>query len=86
MNNSVAGEVLGEKPKYRYYVLLLVFLHYTLNYMDRQLIAILAIPIQQDLDLTDFQLGLLGGFAFALFYSTFAIPIALFAAIVLDGF
>ena len=47
--------------------------------MDRQLIAILAIPIQDELGLTDTQLGLLGGFAFALFYSTFAIPIALLA-------
>lgn len=79
MNNKLLDTPFAEKPNYKFYVLALIFLHYTLNYMDRQLIAILAVPIQNELGLTDFQLGLLGGFAFALFYSTFAIPIALLA-------
>ncbi len=49
---------------------------YTLNFVDRQIIGILAVPIKADLGLTDGQLGLMGGLAFALFYSGLGIPIA----------
>lgn len=49
---------------------------YVLNYIDRQLPSILAKPIQDDLGLTDGQLGLLGGLYFALFYGVLAIPVA----------
>lgn len=52
---------------------------YTLNFVDRQIAGILAEPIKQDLHLSDSQLGWLGGTAFALFYTTLAIPIARFA-------
>lgn len=48
---------------------------YVLNFLDRQLLAILAKPIQDSLHLTDGQLGLLGGLYFALFYSIIAIPV-----------
>lgn len=58
--------------------LLMTFLiiAYTLNFIDRQIAGILAEPIKNDLHLTDKQLGLLGGTAFALFYTVLAIPIA----------
>lgn len=49
---------------------------YTLNFIDRQIIGILAVPIKAELHLTDGQLGLMGGLAFALFYSGLGIPIA----------
>lgn len=49
---------------------------YTLNFIDRQIIGILAVPIKADLGLSDQQLGLMGGLAFALFYSGLGIPIA----------
>jgi predicted MFS family arabinose efflux permease len=49
---------------------------YTLNFLDRQIVGILAEPIKHDLRLTDSQLGWLGGTAFALFYTVLAIPIA----------
>ena len=49
---------------------------YTLNFLDRQTVGILAEPIKHDLRLTDSQLGWLGGTAFALFYTVLAIPIA----------
>ncbi|MGE4431035.1 MAG: spinster family MFS transporter [Sphingobium sp.] len=49
---------------------------YTLNFIDRQIIGILAVPIKADLGLSDRQLGLMGGLAFALFYSGLGIPIA----------
>jgi len=46
------------------------------NYLDRQSLAILQIPIKHDLALSDTQLGALTGLAFALLYSTLALPIA----------
>ncbi|KPF79731.1 MFS transporter [alpha proteobacterium AAP81b] len=49
---------------------------YILNFLDRQIVTILAEPIRKDLGLADWQLGLLGGFAFAAFYAVLGIPIA----------
>ena len=64
---------------YRAYVLCMLVLVYTFNFIDRQIVGILAIPIKEDLGLTDTQLGLMGGLAFALLYTTLAIPIAMAA-------
>ena len=61
---------------YRVYVLLVLVLVYTFNFIDRVIVGILAPPIKADLGLTDTQLGLLGGTAFALFYTGLGIPIA----------
>ena len=49
---------------------------YFFSYMDRQILAILQELIRKDLSLTDTQLGLVGGLAFALFYATLGIPVA----------
>jgi len=57
-------------------VLIMLVLVYTFNFIDRQIIGILAVPIKADLHLTDTQLGLMGGLAFALFYTSLGIPIA----------
>ena len=57
-------------------VLLILLLAYIFNFIDRQIIGVLAVPIKAELELTDRQLGLMGGIAFALFYSGLAIPIA----------
>lgn len=65
-----------EAPSYRYVVLVLLMLAYCMNYMDRQVVGILAVPIKQELQISDSQLGLMGGFAFALFYSLLGVPIA----------
>jgi len=48
---------------------------YILNFLSRQLPAILAKPIQDDLHVSDGQLGLIGGFYFALFYCCISIPV-----------
>ena len=61
---------------YRSFVLVLLTVVYGFNFIDRQIVGILAPFIQEDLDLTNTQLGLLIGFAFALFYTVIAIPIA----------
>ena len=64
---------------YRFYVLFILFLVYTFNFVDRQIIGILAGPIKAELRLTDTQLGLMGGIAFALLFAGLGIPIALLA-------
>ncbi len=61
---------------YRIYVLLVLLLVYTFNFIDRAIIGILAPPIQAELAINDFWLGLLGGLAFALLYTGLGIPIA----------
>lgn len=61
--------------------LLLVLLSatYAVNYIDRQILAILLEPIKRDFGLSDAMLGLLAGPAFALFYATMGVPIAILA-------
>lgn len=66
-------------PAARNYALGVLVVVYTFNFIDRQILSILIEPIKRDLGLSDGQLGLLAGFAFALFYATLGIPIARFA-------
>ncbi|MBO9544006.1 MFS transporter [Caulobacter sp.] len=66
----------GQGSGYRYVVLAMLILAYTFNFLDRQILGILAKPIKEEFDLTDAQFGLMGGLAFALLYTTLAIPIA----------
>lgn len=66
-------------PRYRAYVLGLLMVVYAFNFIDRQLLVILQEPIKADLGLSDTQLGLLSGFAFAIFYVSCGIPIARWA-------
>jgi len=63
-------------PRYRYYVLAVLILIYMLNFLDRQIIGILAAPLKEEFGMSDSQFGLLGGIAFASVYSTLAIPLA----------
>jgi len=63
----------------RNYALLVLVLVYTFNFIDRQIIGILAVPIKVDLGLSDTQLGMMGGLAFALFYTGLGIPVAMLA-------
>jgi MFS family permease len=63
----------------RHYVLVILTLVYTLNFLDRGLIILLLEPIKEDLQLSDTQLGFLTGIAFGLFYATLGIPFARFA-------
>ena len=66
-------------PAYRNYALAVLFLGYVVNFVDRSILGIMLEPIKLDLDLSDSQLGLLGGLAFALFYTTLGVPIAALA-------
>lgn len=69
----------ASNPLYSRYVLLVLTATYTCSYLDRYVLSVLVEPIKADLGITDTQLGLLGGFAFALLYTLAGIPIARWA-------
>ncbi len=60
---------------YSRYVLFVLVLVYVLNFLDRQIITILAEDIKADLGMTDAEIGFLYGTAFAVFYAVFGIPL-----------
>lgn len=64
---------------YRTYVLVILILVYVFNFIDRQILGILASSIKAELGLNDQELGLMGGLAFALFYTGLGVPIAMLA-------
>lgn len=69
-----ADTILGDKE--RRFAMLLLLLVYTFNFLDRQVINILAEPIKLELGLADWQIGVMTGLSFALLYSVLGIPIA----------
>lgn len=73
-SSSAAADALALKR--RRLTLALLTITYFFSYMDRQILAILQELIRKDLALSDTQLGLLSGLAFAIFYATLGIPVA----------
>lgn len=71
--------VAGTTARYRAWALFILVVVYTFNFIDRQIVGILAVPIKEDLALSDTQLSLMGGLAFALFYTFLGVPIAILA-------
>lgn len=63
-------------PGYKRYMLFMMMMVATLNFVDRQLMSILMEPIKAEFGLSDTQLGFLTGFAFAIFYATVGLPLA----------
>ena len=72
------GQAYGTSS-YRNFVLISLTLVYTLNFIDRVLIGVVAQPIIEEFKLQDWQFGLLSGFGFALMYTVMGIPIARWA-------
>ncbi|MFT5136841.1 MAG: MFS family permease [Arenicella sp.] len=70
------SDKISPSKSYRTFVLVLLTVVYGFNFIDRQIVGILAPFIQKDLGLTNTELGLLIGLAFATFYTIVAIPIA----------
>lgn len=64
------------RPSYRRYALTVLLILYTLNFLDRQIVTILTVPIKAELQLADWQIGAITGIAFAIFYTVLGIPIA----------
>ncbi len=76
---AAAGHVpaaAARPEKGAWLVLAILCFVYVLNFLDRQLLSILAKPIQDDLGVTDGQLGLISGLYFAVFYCVVSIPVA----------
>ncbi|HWH18305.1 MAG TPA: MFS transporter [Allosphingosinicella sp.] len=76
MNEPAA---LAPKPLSLHLVLAVLLVVYIFNFLDRQIVNILAEPIRSDLGLSDTQIGLMTGIAFAAFYTFLGIPIARYA-------
>lgn len=72
------SEGYGSKG-YRVYVLFALILVYTFNFIDRTLISVLGEDIRIEFGLTDMQIGLLSGLAFAVLYTLLGIPFAMLA-------
>ncbi|MDA1075587.1 MAG: MFS transporter [Proteobacteria bacterium] len=64
---------------YSHYVLFVLVVVYVFNFIDRNILSILAESIKADLGVTDAQMGFLYGTVFAVFYAVFGIPLARFA-------
>ncbi len=75
----MSSTIENQSNSLRNYVLGILVIVYTFNFIDRQILSILLESIKNDLNLSDTSLGLLSGFAFALFYATLGIPIAKYA-------
>lgn len=67
---------LHERPWYPNYVLFVLLVAYIFSFIDRQILSLMVGPIRRDLGISDFEMSLLQGWAFALFYSVMALPIA----------
>jgi predicted MFS family arabinose efflux permease len=70
---SAGRKFLTRGPAYTLFLLMVI---YTSNFVDRMIVGVVAEPIKQDLGLADWQIGLVGGLAFALFYTGLGIPLA----------
>lgn len=80
-SNAVRDSQLADRAAggaCRWYVVGILSLAYCFSAIDARVLTLLVIPIKQDLGLSDFQISLLQGFAFALLYSVAAIPIGRF--------
>src|SRR3989338_3649517 len=72
MNNNTTAY---PNPAYAWYVVTVLFIAYTVSYIDRQIMSLLIEPIKQDLQISDTQVSLLQGFAFTIFYTIAGIPL-----------
>ncbi|KTE01753.1 MULTISPECIES: MFS transporter [unclassified Sphingopyxis] len=78
------GELGGEadaepgwpRPAYSWYVVGVLLLAYTLSFVDRMILSLLVAPIRAALNISDTEVSLLIGLAFALFYTVLGLPIA----------
>jgi MFS family permease len=74
-----AVEVAWPRPAVGWYAVIVLTIAYVLSFIDRSILTLLVGPIRADLGISDTQLSLLHGLAFAIFYTTLGIPVALLA-------
>ena len=75
MNNGTKVTSLYPSAGYGWYVVFVLYLTYTLSFVDRAIILYLVDPIRADLLINDFQFSLIQGLAFVAFYATMGIPL-----------
>jgi MFS family permease len=75
MSSTTTAKAAPNVPAYSLYVLGVLLVVYTFNFVDRVVLGILVSPIKSELHLTDTELGLVGGTAFALFYTSLGVPV-----------
>jgi MFS family permease len=79
MSNTNPGEEDFPRPAYAWYVVGLIFISGGFAFVDRIIVALVTPALQADLGLSDSQVGLLQGLAFALFYVLFGVPLGVIA-------
>ena len=78
--SPIGPATVVRRPAARAWIVLAILCFiYVINFLDRQLLSILAKPIQDEVGVSDGQLGKLGGLYFALFYCVLAVPVGWFA-------
>ena len=70
-----AGDDEYPDEKYSWYVMVVLVIAYAFSYIDRTILTLLVDPIRASFDISDFEISLLHGFAFALFYTILGMPI-----------
>jgi MFS family permease len=73
--NQPTHEPPYPSPMYSWYVVLILTLAYILSFLDRQIMALMVQPIKRDLGISDTEMSLLLGLAFAVFYTILGLPI-----------
>jgi MFS family permease len=76
---AVKRDESAQADSHRYWVLGVLVFAFIQNVIDRSILGVLLEPIRHEFSLVDWQLGVLGGLAFAVFYATLGIPIAIVA-------
>lgn len=70
-----SAAIVSPRGGYRWYVVFVLIVAYTFSYIDRSILSLMVGPIRTSLGITDVQLSLLHGLAFALFYTVLGIPL-----------
>ena len=79
MESAAAPTRAFPRPGYAWYCLSIICFAYLFGFMDRIIVGLLTPAIQADLGLSDSQMGIIQGLAFAVFYTLFGIPLGLAA-------
>ncbi len=74
-STAIVAKPAPTSERYSWFVLITLMIVYVLNFVDRQILSILAEDVKRDLGLTDADLGFLYGTAFGVFYALFGIPL-----------
>jgi MFS family permease len=77
--SAVASGLAYPSRRAAWYAVIVLMICYTFSFVDRLVLAFLVTPLKHDLHLSDTQIGLLQGLAFAMFYSILGIPFGLAA-------